>query len=537
MAAATTAAFLESLNDPGVQTFKRDFAELVAAGATTSANVSSLQSKLDEAAAELASVRDVVVATTRSREEVAAHKKSVAQAVEDGAFKLAVLQNAETSIRAKVEDLYASNALLEASLLKGSGWSSEQLLLKKTAGDDVDLVQRNLESQNMQILALRGDVAALQAHVEAGESGLAESEAKVADFGRQCDAQRGRLRAEASLEQAARGSLEQRLQYLQGEMEKEVCTLARRETRAKAEDAAIAATEAQLRDSKKEMEKLFQETQRLTEQLESLMHSNEAIESENDVRRKYVSSRESSISTLKQEQHDLGLAKAAVHSKIARMEATHEAAEAHRFWPRLGASRAVFEFAIRGRQRGWSAVERGPGRRCASCVVDRVGESLKARVDSLNTFEFRAAARAGDLKRTQLDDLSREREILSRKLGTSEKTAALIFDLTKVNENAKKNLQNEVSGFTSSVKTQRQQIEQLVRDREAHERDGENAARKYYVALERLKLQEVQIADVQRSAPASVSEFRQSNLQVQGTARTETRVDATFWGKHFGHGH
>jgi chromosome segregation ATPase len=257
-------------------------------------------------------------------------------------------------------------------------------------------------------------------------------------------------------------ALEQKLQKLQLDMEEQVAVLTERENRARVEDASIVETEAQLRDSKKEMErylkdyeKLFQETQRLTEQLESLMYSNETTENENEVRRRDVSAREKNVNVLKSESSQLNRAKDVVLKKLAAVEQQRETWEQER-------------------------------------------EDLRARIAQLSTLEIRAAWREGEAYKKQLEDLGREREILSRKLGSSEKTAQLIFDLTKVNQNAKKNLQNEVNGYTATVKLQREQIESLVQDRERHEQEANAASRKYYVALEQLKLQEVQISDLQR---------------------------------------
>ena len=67
-----------------------------------------------------------------------------------------------------------------------------------------------------------------------------------------------------------------------------------------------------------------------------------------------------------------------------------------------------------------------------------------------------------------------------------------------MNQNTKKNLQNEINGYTATVKTQREQIESLVQDRERHEQEAESANHKYFTALEQLKLQEVQISELQR---------------------------------------
>ena len=91
---------------------------------------------------------------------------------------------------------------------------------------------------------------------------------------------------------------------------------------------------------------------------------------------------------------------------------------------------------------------------------------------------MRTEWKTGEAHKKALENLRREQEILSRKQGGSEKTSAIIYDLTKVKQNTAKNLQNEISGYAQTVKAQRETIDSLVVDRERHERDAEATNRK-----------------------------------------------------------
>ena len=190
---------------------------------------------------------------------------------------------------------------LKLKLQGGSGWSGEQEQQKQEVIEKIENMNRSLESKNTLSLGLRSDIMKLQALVQQGESDVDQESARIKEFNMQAEAKR----EEAALEQRAKMALEQKLQKLQLDMEEQVAVLTERENRARVEDASIVETEAQLRDSKKEMErylkdyeKLFQETQRLTEQLESLMYSNETTENENEVRRRDVSAREKNVNVL-----------------------------------------------------------------------------------------------------------------------------------------------------------------------------------------------------------------------------------------------
>ena len=451
-------AFMSRISEAQFAPYTKEYDELAVVLETCNQNASAAQAKIDEQTAELTMLRDTTSSTTRSLEEITSHKKTIQAAIEAGARKMSVLREQEKQNRSRVNELYGAIDDLKLKLQGGSGWSEEQEQQKQEVIEKIENLNRSLESKNTLSSGLRSDIAKLQVLVEQGEFDVEKESTRIKELNTQAEAKR----EEAALEQRAKMALEQRLQKLQLDMEEQVAVLIERESRARVEEASIVETEAQLRESKKEMErylkdyeKLFQETQRLTEQLESLMYSNETTENENEVRRRDVSVRERNVNTLKSESSQLNKAKDVVLKKLAAAEKQRETWEQER-------------------------------------------EELRSRIAQLSTLEIRSAWREGEGFKKQLEDLAREREILSRKLGSSEKTAQLIFDLTKVNQNAKKNLQNEVNGYTATVKLQREQIESLVQDRERHEQEANAASRKYYVALEQLKLQEVQISDLQR---------------------------------------
>ena len=98
----------------------------------------------------------------------------------------------------------------------------------------------------------------------------------------------------------------------------------------------------------------------------------------------------------------------------------------------------------------------------------------------------------------------------------------------KVNQNAKKNLQNEIQSYTRNIKLQRAQIEDLVQENERHERETKGASRKYYVALEQLKLQEVQISEIHHKIIDDGSRLKQQkNLYRPGMEEYCPRHRAT----------
>ena len=369
----------------------------------------------------------------------------------------------------KTRDLNEAIHSLKLKLQAGPGWSEAQEEQKHEILEKMEKLSLSLESKNSLSSALRLEICNLQRLVEQGETDIHQLEAQIKDVYAQVDGKH----EEALLEQSTKTDLEQRLRSLQTEMEHQTAQLVEARNGARDEQTLITETEDQLRESKAEMEHylrdyevLFQQTQRLTEQLESLMYSNETMENENEVIRQELHLRERQINALNVEGASHTKLKGALLTKIAAIEEQRSRWEQER-------------------------------------------EHLREQITQIAACDIRGAWRECETHKKQIEDLAREREILNRKLGGSEKTAQLIFDLTKVNQNAKKNLQNEVNGYTATVKLQREQIEALVQDRERHEQQANVASRRYYVALEQLKLQEVQSSELQRKIVDGSSRLKQ----------------------------
>ena len=66
-----------------------------------------------------------------------------------------------------------------------------------------------------------------------------------------------------------------------------------------------------------------------------------------------------------------------------------------------------------------------------------------------------------------------------------------------------------MSGYMATVKKQRETIEQLVQERERHEQEVEVANSQHYTAIEELKLQEVQVSDLQKKIIDGGSRLKQ----------------------------
>ena len=76
------------------------------------------------------------------------------------------------------------------------------------------------------------------------------------------------------------------------------------------------------------------------------------------------------------------------------------------------------------------------------------------------------------------------REALDKVLVKEEEKISKASGLLKIYSNTKKNLENEINGYISEARRQRQTIEQMDRDVQRYDREAEEANQAYYTALE-----------------------------------------------------
>ncbi|GMH54130.1 hypothetical protein TrRE_jg9596, partial [Triparma retinervis] len=249
---------------------------------------------------------------------------------------------------------------------------------------------------------------------------------------------------------------------LQDEVKRKRTVLISREKDLKSEKVDIIDIEKKLRDSKEQMEKylreydsLFRMTQKLTEDLEVQIHLNDTIDKENASRLETLEDKGKEFNRLATESSKVQAAKKVTDGKIGELEKE-----------RMG--------------------------------YEKDRDELKLKIETLVGSDIKSARKQGEIAQKGIDEKKGQKEILTKRVGGEEKVTALIYDLSKVNENTTRNLKNEMSGYMATVKAQREKISQLVLERERHEHEVEVANGKHYTAIEELKLQEVQVSDLQK---------------------------------------
>eukprot|EP00945_MAST-04E_sp_MAST-4E-sp1_P006352 g6352.t1 len=160
------------------------------------------------------------------------------------------------------------------------------------------------------------------------------------------------------------------------------------------------------------------------------------------------------------------------------------------------------------------------GERCAKVEQDlaKAGTSKSKLDEELATVtEERVRERkvVEGLKK-QVTEIGRERDILNRDGITAAERIAKIATMMKINANAKKNLENEISGFIAQARQHREVIERMEADVLKYTKEGKEASEAYYAALEEVKYNEVKISELQRKTVDSEKKLKQlQNLYEQ----------------------
>ncbi|ETW05306.1 hypothetical protein H310_04259 [Aphanomyces invadans] len=90
--------------------------------------------------------------------------------------------------------------------------------------------------------------------------------------------------------------------------------------------------------------------------------------------------------------------------------------------------------------------------------IDATKDEFKVALNELVNVTIEVERKHGEAMMKTLDDLLRQRELVNKMLVRAADTAQGTHDLTKIQENTTKNLENEINGYHQSVKQQRYRV-------------------------------------------------------------------------------
>jgi len=135
-------------------------------------------------------------------------------------------------------------------------------------------------------------------------------------------------------------------------------------------------------------------------------------------------------------------------------------------------------------------------------------EAAKQEIVELDE-KLETARGAHEKERRELDELLRERDILNKKLIIAAGVNTKQMDQVKVNENTRRNLELEISGYKTEAHKQRKQLYLLEKDGEKYGAEAAEARTKYQQALEEVKVREMSIIQLQKRIAEGEAKLKQ----------------------------
>lgn len=93
--------------------------------------------------------------------------------------------------------------------------------------------------------------------------------------------------------------------------------------------------------------------------------------------------------------------------------------------------------------------------------------------------QLELAHKANEAEQKRLDDLMRERDILTKLKTQAENASGRQLDLIKINEGTKRNLEQEIRGFRMEAQKQQRLLFQLEKEREKYGQEASESTSKY----------------------------------------------------------
>lgn len=139
-------------------------------------------------------------------------------------------------------------------------------------------------------------------------------------------------------------------------------------------------------------------------------------------------------------------------------------------------------------------------------------ETLKSTIIGLER-ELEVMKKNAEIDRKKIDELSREKELLNKKMLKTEADTKKQQNIVKLHEQSKKNLEHEIQNYKEEAQKQRKLIYQLEKERDRYINEASEMTQKCLGAMEEVKIREMQIFDYKKKiAEAETKLKQQQNL-------------------------
>ncbi|KFQ72730.1 Coiled-coil domain-containing protein 147, partial [Phaethon lepturus] len=148
--------------------------------------------------------------------------------------------------------------------------------------------------------------------------------------------------------------------------------------------------------------------------------------------------------------------------------------------------------------------------------------TLKNQISRLER-ELEAAKKQVEIDKKAIDELVRERDMLSKNLVKATSATQKQINLVKLHEQSKKNLEEEIQNYKNEAQKQRKIIYQLEKERDCFINETSELKQKVLQHLKDVEIQEMQICDYEKKVAESTIKLKQQQTRCEAV-RTERNL-------------
>ncbi|CAN0182247.1 unnamed protein product [Bubo scandiacus] len=148
--------------------------------------------------------------------------------------------------------------------------------------------------------------------------------------------------------------------------------------------------------------------------------------------------------------------------------------------------------------------------------------TLKNQISGLER-DLEAAKKQAEIDKKAVDELMRERDMLSKNLVKATSATQKQINLVKLHEQSKKNLEGEIQSYKNEAQKQRKIIYQLEKERDCFINDSNELKQKVLQHLKDLEIREMQICDYEKKIEESGIKLKQQQNHCEAV-RTERNL-------------
>ncbi|GFH17729.1 uncharacterized protein HaLaN_14421 [Haematococcus lacustris] len=408
----------------------------------------------------------------------------------------------EAKAKETIQQLKMEIANLTRLVEQGSGLAlGEESTLNDLLKQKEELV-RERDQQVDQIMALRVEMMETQEKLRTAENGKLSLESDISAL-RELVAEK---KMEAEREARKKERMEKEMKELRVSLEARQSEIKAKQQQVAVTEESVQRLEGMMRDAKyntekiqKEYNQLNEKVQKLHHDLEEQIHTNTQLLADNSQKQVELRVKEDEISQIKAEAMRVNRLREQTAKKIKQLED----------------GRTEFE---------------------------KERDILKQQISGLEA-ELDTRGKEVDTEKKKLEELTRERDILTKLRSQAENATQKQLDLIKINDNTKRNLEQEIQGYKMEAQKQSKLIYQLEKEREKYSIEASEAAAKYMQALEEVKLREMAIIDLQKRINEGEGKLKQQqNLyeaimqhQIEQLKEEISAKDLALVKEHFDH--